>query len=249
MVNDIPYEHYILREGEAVNALWGYKYAGVNAKNGNPMYYKKDGSIVQGNITNSVYYVYNPNDPGELDERLNLVEEDKVILGNSLPTWFGGWDNTFTYKNFDLNVFVRFSGGNKIANVTRRDMLDQGFTNSSTEILDRWQSEANPGNGDVPKLWYGKGGFINRTGEGTSRWIEDGDFLKLQNLSIGYNLPKNISSMLWIEKARIYLQAQNLATFTKYTGLDPEGYTVVPGVDWNGNPQQRTFLIGLNIGF
>lgn len=249
LVNDIPYEHYILREGEAVNALWGYKYAGVNAKNGNPMYYKKDGSIVQGNITNSVYYVYNPNDPGELDERLNLVEEDKVILGNSLPTWFGGWDNTFTYKNFDLNVFVRFSGGNKIANVTRRDMLDQGFTNSSTEILDRWQSEANPGNGDVPKLWYGKGGFINRTGEGTSRWIEDGDFLKLQNLSIGYNLPKSISSILWIEKARIYIQAQNLATFTKYTGLDPEGYTVVPGVDWNGNPQQRTFLIGLNIGF
>lgn len=249
LVNDIPYEHYILREGEAINALWGYRYAGVNAKNGNPMYYKKDGSIVQGNITNSAYFVYKPDDPADVSESRNLVEEDKVILGNSLPTWFGGWDNTFSYKDFDLNVFLRFSGGNKIANVTRRDMLDQGFTNSSTEILGRWQSESNPGNGDVPKLWYGRGGFINRTGEGSSRWIEDGDFLKIQNVSVGYNFPKRFTSMLWIDKARVYLQAQNLATFTKYSGLDPEAYSDVPGVDWNGNPQQRTFLIGLNIGF
>src|SRR5690606_22283259 len=66
LVNDIPYEHYILREGETVNALWGYQYAGVNMKNGNPLYYKKDGSMVQGNITNSLYYVYDPNNPGDL---------------------------------------------------------------------------------------------------------------------------------------------------------------------------------------
>ena len=249
LVNEIPYEHHILREGESMNALWGYQYAGVNMKNGNPMYYKKDGTIVQGNITNTRYYVYNPNDPTDLSQASNLVQDDKVILGNSLPTWFGGWDNTVTVKNFDFNIFFRFSGGNKIANVTRRDMLDQGFTNSSTEILGRWQSESNPGDGNVPKLWYGRAGFINLTGEGSSRWLENGDFLKLQNLSVGYNFPKELCSQLWVEKVRIYLQGQNLATFTKYSGLDPEGYTVVPGVDWNGNPQQRTFLIGLNIGF
>ncbi|HHV86723.1 MAG TPA: TonB-dependent receptor [Petrimonas sp.] len=249
LVNDIPYEHYILREGESMNALWGYRYAGVNMKNGNPMYYKKDGSIIQGNIANTKYYVYNPSDPADLSKASNLVQDDKEILGNSLPTWFGGWDNTVTLKNFDFNIFFRFSGGNKIANVTRRDMLDQGFTNSSTEILGRWQSESNPGDGNVPKLYYGRGGFINLTGEGSSRWIESGDFLKLQNLSVGYNFPKGLCSQLWVEKVRIYVQGQNLATFTKYSGLDPEGYTVVPGVDWNGNPQQRTFLIGLNIGF
>lgn len=249
LVNDIPYEHYILREGESVNALWGYKYAGVNMSNGNPMYYKKDGSIVQGNITDSRYYAYNPSNPTDLSQTDNLVEEDKFILGNSLPSWFGGWDNTFTIENFDFNIFFRFSGGNKIANVTRRDMLDQGFTNSSKEILNRWQSVENPGNGDVPKLWYGKGAFINRTGEGMSRWIEDGDFLKLQNLAVGYNVPQEICKQLWVERVRVYVQGQNLATFTKYTGLDPEGYTVVPGVDWNGNPQQRTVVFGLNIGF
>lgn len=249
LVNDIPYEHYILREGESMNALWGYRYAGVNPANGNPMYYKKDGSIVQGNIPNSRYFVYDPSNPTDVSEQSNLVNDDKVILGNSLPTWFGGWDNTFSWNNFDVNVFFRFSGGNKIANVTRRDMVDQGFTNSSREILGRWQSESNPGDGTVPKLYYGRGGFINLTGEGSSRWIEDGDFLKLQNLSVGYNLPSELCSRLWVEKVRVYIQGQNLATFTKYSGLDPEGYTVVPGVDWNGNPQQRTYLIGLNIGF
>lgn len=249
LVSDIPYEHYILREGESMNALWGYHYAGVNMSNGNPMYYKKDGTIIQGNIADSKYYVYNPSNPKELTTASNLVQDDKIILGNSLPTWFGGWDNTFTVKDFDLNIFFRFSGGNKVANVTRRDMLDQGFVNSSKEILGRWQSESNPGDGNVPRLFYGKSSFINRTGDGSSRWVEDGDFLKLQNISVGYNVPKDICKVLWVERARIYLQGQNLATFTKYSGLDPEGYTVIPGVDLNGNPQQRTFLIGLNIGF
>jgi TonB-linked SusC/RagA family outer membrane protein len=246
---NVPYEHYILREGESMNALWGYHYAGVNMSNGNPMYYKKDGTIIQGNIADSKYYVYNPSNPKELTTASNLVQDDKIILGNSLPTWFGGWDNTFTVKDFDLNIFFRFSGGNKVANVTRRDMLDQGFVNSSKEILGRWQSETNPGDGSVPRLFYGKSSFINLTGDGSSRWVEDGDFLKLQNVSIGYNVPKDICKTLWVERARIYLQGQNLATFTKYSGLDPEGYTVIPGVDLNGNPQQRTFLIGLNIGF
>ncbi len=254
LVNEIPYEHYILREGESVNALWGYRYAGVNMKNGNPMYYKADGSIIQGNIDDSKYYVYNPANPGDLSEPANLVQADKAILGNSLPTWFGGWDNTVSWKNFDFNIFFRFSGGNKIANVTRRDMLDQGFVNNSTEILGRWQSESNPGDGTVPRLYYGNSSFINLTGEGLSRWIENGDFLKLQNLSVGYNFPKELCSQLWVDKLRIYVQGQNLFTFTGYSGLDPESYSEtvtqgVPGIDWNGNPQQRTFLIGLNIGF
>lgn len=249
LVNDIPYEHYILREGESMNALWGYRYAGVNKANGNPMYYKADGSIIQGNPVNSRYYVYNPENPGEMVTTANLVEADKAILGNSLPTWFGGWDNTFTWKDFDLNIFFRFSGGNKIANVTRRDLLSQGFVNNSTEILGRWVSETNPGNGKVPRQYYGKGSFINLEGQGLSRWIEDGDFLKLQNLSLGYTLPKKICSMLSIERLRVYVQGQNLFTITDYSGLDPEGYTVIPGVDWNGNPQQRTYMVGLNVGF
>jgi TonB-linked SusC/RagA family outer membrane protein len=249
LVNEIPYEHYILREGESINALWGYQYAGVNKANGNPLYYKADGSLIQGNPVDSKYYVYDAAKPDDMSKSATLTTADKKILGNSIPAWFGGWDNTVTWKNFDLNVFFRFSGGNKVANVTRRDMLDQGFVNSSTEILGRWQSPENPGDGQVPKLYYGKASFINLTADGSSRWVEDGKFLKLQNVAIGYTLPKNICNTLTVEKVRVYVQAQNLFTLTPYTGLDPEGYTVIPGVDLNGNPQQRNFLVGLNIGF
>ena len=256
LVNEIPYEHYILREGESINALWGYRYAGVNKANGNPMYYKADNSIIQRNPVDNKDYVYNPSNPDDMTTGAVLTEDDKAILGHSIPTWFGGWDNTFTWKSLDLNVFLRFSGGNKIAHITRRDMLDQGFINNSSEILDRWQSPENPGNGDVPKLYYGKSGSVNLTGEGSSRWIENGNFLKLQNISLGYTLPKSVCKSLMIEKMRVYVQAQNLLTITGYSGLDPESYSeslgsgaMPPGIDWNGNPQQRTFLVGLNIGF
>ncbi|MDR2119170.1 MAG: TonB-dependent receptor [Tannerellaceae bacterium] len=251
LVNDIPYEHYILREGESINALYGYRYAGTNPANGNPMYYLKDNSIVQGNISDSKYYKYNSANPGDLSESANLTADDKAILGNTIPTWFGGWDNTLTWKNFDLNLFLRFSGGNKVANITRRDLLNQQFLNNSKEILGRWQSPEKPGDGQTPKLWYGRASFINMDGNGSSRWVEDGAFLKVQNLAIGYTLPASLCRSIFIEKARIYIQGQNLLTFTGYSGLDPEAYnpSVVPGVDWNSNPQQRTFLVGLNIGF
>lgn len=257
LVNEIPYEHHILREGESLNALWGYVYEGVNMANGNPMYKKADGTIIQGDPTKSKYYVYDPSNPEKMETESNLTQDDKVILGKSLPTWFGGWDNTINWKNFDFNIFFRFSGGNKVANVTRREMLNMGFVNSSTEILDRWQSKENPGSGDVPKLYYGKGGFINLEGEGSSRWIENGDFLKLQNIAIGYTLPKNICKALMIEKARVYIQAQNLFTITSYSGLDPESYPYystntsvnIPGIDIYSSPQQRNYVLGVSIGF
>jgi TonB-linked SusC/RagA family outer membrane protein len=255
LVNDIPYEHHILREGESINALYGYRYAGVNPANGNPMYYRADNTIVQGNISDTKYYEYNSSNPAELGAPSNLTADDKAVLGNSIPTWFGGWDNTVTWKNFDFNLFLRYSGGNKVANVTRRDMLNQQFLNNGTEILGRWQSPENPGDGQTPKLWYGRASFINLEGNGLSRWVEDGTFLKVQNLAIGYTLPTALCRSLFIEKARIYIQGQNLFTFTKYSGLDPESYNpdledgYVTGVDLYSNPQQRTFLIGLNIGF
>ena len=257
LLNEIPYEHHILREGESLNALWGYQYEGVNKANGNPMYKRADGTIVQGNPNDSKYYEYDPSKPEDMSVVSNLTEDDKVILGKSLPTWFGGWDNTVNWKSFDLNVFFRFSGGNKVANVTRRDMLHMGFVNNGTEILDRWQSPENPGNGQVPRLYSGKGNFLNLEGEGSSRWVEKGDFLKLQNIAIGYVLPKNICQILMVERVRLYIQAQNLFTITKYKGLDPESYPSystdpsinVPGIDINSNPQQRNYVFGINVGF
>ncbi len=249
LISDMKYEHYIIREGESMRSLYGYIYKGVNMANGYPLYEKADGTVIQGNPNDSKYYVYNADSPSTLGAATTLSADDKKVLGNTIPTWFGGFDNTLKYKNFDLNIFFRFSGGNKIANVTRRDLMNMYFQNNGTEILGRWKSASEPGNGQVPIIQYGRGNFLNLESDGSSRWIEDGDFLKLQNVSLGYTLPKSLVNALTLSQIRCYIQAQNVLTITKYTGLDPEVYTQAMGVDWNGNPQQRSLTIGLNVVF
>ncbi|CAM3494125.1 TonB-dependent receptor [Pontibacter korlensis] len=258
--NDIVYDYTIHREGESINSIYGYQYEGVNQTNGNPIYRKADGSLVQGNIglaggSAGVYYGYDPANPSVLGARSSLSAADKVILGTTLPKWFGGFDNNFKYGNFDANIFVRFSGGNKIMNRTRQDLLTMAFENNGTEILNRWQSAENPGDGQTPALAAGAGysNFINTNGEASSRFVESGDFLKVSNLAIGYTIPKSITERASIDRLRVYAQLQNAFVFTKYTGLDPETYTNLNnnnlGVDWNGQPQQRVFTVGLNLGF
>src|SRR5690606_12452772 len=103
---DIVYEYTIHREGESINSIYGYQYEGVNRANGNPIYRKGDGSLVQGNITGNggsagVYYGYDPANPSALGTQTSLSSADKVILGNTLPKWFGGFDNNFKLGNFD----------------------------------------------------------------------------------------------------------------------------------------------------
>ena len=257
--NDIVGDYNLTRVGESIRSLYGYQYAGVNPANGNPLYVKKDGSLVQGRISNTVYYKYDPANPNffynplvdapALDNRSNLNGDDKVILGNSLPKWFGGFNNTFTYKNFDLNVFLRFQGGNYIMNRTRQELLNNNFVNNGTEVLGRWQSVENPGDGQTPKLFAARGSFINLENNATTRFVEKGDFLRMDNLALGYSIPSSILAKAGISKARFYASAQNLFVITGYSGLDPETNTSGAGVDYNGNPQLRTFTFGLNIGF
>jgi TonB-dependent starch-binding outer membrane protein SusC len=221
----------------------------VNQANGNPIYQKGNGTLIQGNITNSTYVGYDSANPATLGAAASLSpSDDKKILGNSLPTWFGGFDNTFTYQNFDLNIFFRFSGGNKVFNRTRADLMTSLFENNSTEILGRWQSPEVPGDGITPRLYTGRNSFTNLESEASSRFVEDGDFLKLNNITLGYTLPNTITNRVNINRLRIFAQAQNIWTLTNYTGLDPENYTGI-GVDYNSNPQQSVVTFGLNLGF
>jgi len=259
--NDIVGDYNLTRVGESIRTLYGYQYAGVNAANGNPLYVKADGSLIQGRISNTTYYKYDPANPNYFfnaaqpvsatnpDNRSSLTADDKVILGNSLPKWFGGFNNTITYGDFDLNVFLRFQGGNYIMNRTRQDLLSNNFVNNSTEVLGRWQSAENPGNGQIPRLWAARGAFINLDNNAVSRFVEKGDFLRMDNLALGYSLPSSILSKGSIRKVRVYASAQNLFVITGYKGLDPETNTSGAGVDFNGNPQLRTFTFGLNLGF
>lgn len=243
---DITYENQIVREGESLYSIYGYEYWGVNPANGNPVYYKADGSLVQGNMANSVYYKFNPSTPEILGEASTLSSTlDKVILGPSMPTFFGGVNSKFTYKGFDVNLMFRYSGGNYVMNSTRRDLVNMNFVNNGTEILGRWKSAEEPGDGWTPRLWYAGSTFVNLTGHASTRFVEKGNFVKFQNLVIGYSLPKRIVNRAGIDNLRVFAQGQDLFMITKYTGIDPEMEST--GVDLNGTPRQRVVTFGINL--
>ena len=150
-----------------------------------------------------------------------------------------------TYKDFDFGLMFRYSGGNKLMDRTRMDLLNQKFQNNSTEILGRWQSTAVPGDGWTPRLWYAGDTFVNLTDNTSTRWVENGNFLKMQNVVIGYTLPKSLLNKLKIQNLRLFVQGQDLLMFTKYKGIDPEMES--GGVDFNGTPRQRVVTFGLNL--
>lgn len=251
---DINYDYNILREGESLKALYGYRYYGVNPTNGNPVYYKADNSLVEGNPNTQRYTVYDSNNPSVQGATSSLdASTDKSILGNSLPTYYGGVNNNFTYKGVDFGFMFRFSGGNKVFNQTRRELLSQDFTNNSTEILGRWQSAENPGDGVTPRIVSGRSDFINLNGHATTRFLEDGDFISLDNVTLGYTLPSSLTDKINISSFRIYVLGQGLAVFSDYKGIDPEMQNTevsqYSGVDQNGTPRVRTISVGLNVNF
>ena len=238
------------REGYSMNQLYGVKYWGVNAANGNPVYYRLDGSLVQFNLnpnsandTQRGYYQFDPDNPGNLSQVAGAPENQ--LLGNTIPKYFGAFNLSVKYHNFDLGTLVRFSGGNYIMNVTRRELLSQNLVNNSTEILGRWQSSENPGDGWTPRLRAGDDPGVNGPSVSNSRFIEKGDFIKFDNLTLGYSLEREFLNKINVQKMRLYIQAQNAFIITKYSGPDPE--MQVNGLDYNGIPRQRVFSIGLNV--
>ena len=240
--------------GSSIGSLYGFDYQGVNIANGNPIYKKMDGSLVQGNITTGTYVGYDPANPGTLGANSSLSTADKINLGQTNPKIFGGFDNTFTYRGFDLDIFLRYNFGNSIMNITRQQLLRMDFLNNGSEILGRWQSTTNPGDGTTPRLYSGRGDFINTTNSSSSRFVQKGDFVRVQNITLGYTLPTRYVGALNLSRIRLFGQVQNLYTFTNYKGIDPEVNTTyqsntVSGLDYNSNPQQRVFTGGVNVAF
>jgi hypothetical protein len=133
-----------------------------------------------------------------------------------------------------------------VMNRTRMDLLNQNFTNNSTEILGRWKNVNQTGDGITPILWAAGSTFVNNTDQASTRWVEKGDFCKLSTITLGYNLPKEILRHANIESLRIFVQAQDIFMVTKYKGIDPEMES--GGVDYNGTPRQRVITFGINLG-
>lgn len=180
-----------------------------------------------------------------------ISANDYQPLGNALPKWYGGFINTFKYGNFDLSVNLTFSGGNYVLNGNTGTWLDQRYFNNSTKVLNRWQK---PGDvTDVPRLVYNDQ-FSTGNIPNISEFVEKGDFLRIQNVMLGYRLPSTVLSKVGFTSARFYAQCSNLYLFTNYTGVEPESSingnrNNSPGVEYNSLGNGRTVTLGVNIGF
>jgi len=223
-----------LQQGYAMYSFWLYKQLYVDPLTGNAVYedVTKDGKI---------------------------TTDDRQIVGNAWPTFTGSLTNTLRYKGFDLSALVYFSVGNQVFNMNRFFQEHGGVRGTNWGLLAsqmrRWQK---PGDiTDIPRAStvQNPDGSYNNDFQ-SSRFLEDGSFLRLRNVSLGYTLPKDLISKLGITKLRVYANGTNLLTLTKYSGADPEGNTAadqtngtVQGLDFAIPPQPRQIIFGVNVIF
>ena len=175
---------------------------------------------------------------------------DRKIVGNANPDFFGGLSNSLNYKGVDLMFMFQFSYGNEQLNWSQFFMQHGGSraTNYSGSQLKRWQKPGDMTN--VPKMVATNYASDLRP----SRFVEDGSYLRLKNLSLGYKVPAKFASKLRLSSARVYVSGQNVLTFTKYTGLDPEvtataSTNLTQGVEFFTTPSPRVFMSGINVSF
>ncbi|MDY0103016.1 MAG: TonB-dependent receptor [Lentimicrobium sp.] len=217
-----------IREGHPMSEFYGFQAAGVNPETGDLDYVKADGTLGS--------YL-------EMDADL-----DRVVIGNPNPDFIYGITNTFSYQGFNLSVLLQGVYGNEIFNATRLELeAMEGYKNASVSVLDRWQ---NPGDiTDMPRAVFA--GSINS--EVSTRFVEDGSYLRVKNVTLSYDFKNAVLRKLQISNLNVFVSAQNLLTFTKYTGYDPEvSVSTNPtslGVDAGTYPNVRGFTFGLNVAF
>jgi len=240
----------ILREGESVGVFYGWIYDGVYQEGdtfipgggfeqaaGGEKFRDIDGRGTDGQLT------------GQPNGTLN--NDDRTIIGSPHPDFIWGWNNDFKWKNFDLNLFFQGSQGNDILSYTLMELdLLAGINNATTNALNRWTPQNT--DTDVPRA------MVGRTRRVSSRWIYDGSYVRLKNLSLGYNLPASVLSDLGLSKLRVYVSAQNILTLTNYPGYDAEvNYNTGGstngnrnlGLDYGSYPNAKSYTVGVNLGF
>lgn len=220
----------IFRVGEPVGSFFGYRSKGIDPKTGNVIY-------------------------DDINHDGKITAADRVILGNAQPKFTGGLTNSFSYKGVDLSFFLYWSYGNKVYNQTR-NMLERmnAYNNGDLNTLRRWTPQNTIT--DIPKAVFNDPVTPNSltNGEMSQRFVEDGSFLRMKNVTLGYTFASSMLKKIRISSARVYASAQNLFIITNYSGLDPESQNQSVknsqlGIDWAVQPQPRTFLLGLNVNF
>ena len=237
---------YITQVGKPSGMMYGYIYEGTykyDDFNGNVL---KDGVAYMNSVGKEQT---RPGDPKYRDINLDGVidDNDRTIIGCGQPLHTGGFGNTFNYKNFDVNLFFSWSYGNDVINANR--LIFENGSKQNLNLLasyaDHW-SESNP-DSDIPRIG------ANGMNVYSSRVVEDGSFLRLKNLSVGYTFPRTVLRKLNVDTMRAYLNIDNLFTITKYSGPDPEVSTrnsvLTPGFDWSAYPRSRGFTAGVSLTF
>jgi len=230
--------------GESANSFYGYIFEGV---------YSTQEEAAAANLMNDKFRKYQAGDakfvdisgPDGVPDGMISKDYDRTVIGSSMPDIFGGLQNTFTYKRWSLNAYINVVSGNEVFNYVRyQNEKMTGLENQSTSVLSRWNAEGQITN--MPRaLWndpMGNSSF-------SSRWIEDGSYVRLQNLSLGYSIP---SKFLTFRNAEFYISANNIVTLSKYLGYDPEfaaSYShAEQGIDYGQTPQARQFIFGIKLG-
>jgi TonB-linked SusC/RagA family outer membrane protein len=234
----------VLREGQPIGTFYGLLADGVYATTADVPEARREQGIQAGDMNYR-----------DINNDGVITDDDFTIIGNAQPDFIGGFTNTVRYRNFDLNLFMQFSVGNEIWNAAgtyQQGMFANEFDdNNSAKVLDRWRKEGDITN--VPRATTEVS--VNRNNlSNTSRFVEDGSYLRVKNLTLGYTLPKSVTERISVQSLRIYAQAQNLFTWTGYSGFDPEVNFAgtdnrTLGVDFYTIPQTRTITLGLNLGF
>ena len=240
---ELGYKYFA--EGESAGQFFLYDWAGVNPLTGNVLWNYPDGS-------------QNETPPASLS---NSVQYRKP-MGDALPDFFGGLTNTFTYKNWRLNTFFTFSYGSQLYNGTKALLYTystKDANNLSSDVLNYWKISGHQT--DIPKIKntsiIGRAfrGTVDYTvGRDSDRFLEDASYIRLKNINLSYNIPKSVLDKIFINDLSIYIQANNILTFTKYTGQDPEvsafgSSALLGGYDELTMPQSKSYSIGVNIGF
>jgi TonB-linked SusC/RagA family outer membrane protein len=244
---------FYMIEGEKLGTFWGYTFDGIWQEDEvNTAFVDADGNT-NGNTNGQVYKVKAGNTKlvdVNKDGKYNISDQD--IIGCGQPTFNWGWNNIFNYKDFDLSFFMVGFHGFDIYNATDQmgyntvSGQNMSLISNKPDLLNRWT----PTNTNTNIPGFIKGGSENKVH--TTRFVEDGSFVKIKSITLGYTLPSNLCKAFGINNLRIYASVQNLFHITNYSGMDPEatlGDPLVQGVDWASYPNSRNYLIGLNFSF
>ncbi|MGZ3834850.1 MAG: SusC/RagA family TonB-linked outer membrane protein, partial [Mucilaginibacter sp.] len=226
-----------IKVGLPLGTFWGYETAGIF----------QNAADIANSATLDTKANTKPGDRKYVDVNGDgkITAADKVALGNPQPKFIGSFTNTFAYKHFDLLIFLQGSYGSKIYNALQQQLeITNLTTNAWADVANRW-TPANPSN-SIPRA------SNSPVAQMSDRYIQDASYLRLKNLVLGYNFSNTLLNKIYVKQVRVYVAAQNLVTWTKYKGYDPEVNSfeqnnTAQGIDYGAYPNYRTFLLGLNV--